>query len=145
MFSKLKQFYQLFKIGQQVSDPLFWKKTQAIVQPIVAGAIVLLVTILKGVGIDLPISNDLAFGIAGALFFIVNSALTIVTSKTVGLPSDVKVVPSVQPSTTQTTQKQPLPSDNEAHVEHNPIDENTRKRAEQWRLQQSSNGLANDA
>lgn len=141
MFSKLSQFYKLFTVGHQVCDPAFWKKGQAVVQPIIATLIMLTVVILKGFGYDLPISDDLAFTIAGAIFFVVNSALTIITSKHVGLPAKREDMPSIQQATDESNRSEAMPSEYVDSTPNGGIDEETRERAKRYVEQASANGL----
>jgi hypothetical protein len=163
MFEKMKQFYELFKEGKQVSDPAFWKKGQAYVQPIVAALIMTVVAIAKGFGYELPVSDDLAYSIAGAAFFVVNSALTIVTSRHIGVVPTAPIretQPSLQSPVEATAEHNAEMADVEdvqhvgqATVQQQTIDDATRAKAEQWVRQHSvvrqpgrfDNGLVNDA
>jgi hypothetical protein len=164
MFEKLKQFYSLFKQGEQVSNPAFWKKGQAVAQPIIAGLILTIVALAKGFGYELPISDDLAFSIAGAIFFAVNSVLTITTSRHIGLPTtpvreaepSVRSAEQTADSNTEVATDETVPSVSKANAGQpttDTIDEATRQRAIAWAREHSvvkpsinnSNGLASDA
>lgn len=139
MLNRIKEFYKLFTIGHEVVNPAFWKKGQAVVQPIVASFIMLVVTILKGFGYDLPVSDDVAFMIAGGLFFVVNAALTVISSKTIGLAPTATTAKQIEKAPETPIEKPVVEASNAR------IDDDTRSRAEQWVKQQTSNGLQNDA
>jgi hypothetical protein len=157
MLETIKQFYKLFSYGHQVSDPAFWKKGQAIVQPVVAALIMLVVAIAKGMGYDLPVSDELAVSIAGTIFFIVNSILTVITSKHIGVqPRAIREAqPSVSnPEQSGTEEPASVQSGSEAPVgrdgANQSIDEDVRARALEWARQHSApfsatNNLTNDA
>jgi hypothetical protein len=149
MFNKLMQFYNLFKQGQQVSNPAFWKKGQAFVQPIVAGLIMSVVALLKSYGYSLPISDDMAVTIAGALFFIVNGVLTVVTSAHIGIPAKPgsvpaaqQALPSVQQRASEEAAQSPMQPVNSAPSQSAPvgttsIDADVVERAKQWAAEHS--------
>jgi hypothetical protein len=153
MFNRLKLFYGLFKQGQQVSNPEFWHKGQAVVQPVIAALIIALVALARSFGYELPIPDDLAFSIAGAIFFAVNSVLTIIASKHIGLPATTvrEAEPPVR-SNEQTAKEEPAnvqiddTSDVGRGKADSSIDDDVRARALEWARQHSAtNGLSNDS
>lgn len=168
MFDNIKKFYTLFQEGQEISHKEFWKKGQAYAQPIIAAIIMAIVGLAKAYGHELPVSDDLAYTIAGAIFFTVNSVLTIITSAKIGIKPSVPQAPireaeSPMRSVVETTETPAveLPHVPEADIGQEPahtIDEDTRKRAAEWVRQHSvtsqhsvsgqysaTNGLSNDA
>lgn len=85
MFEKLGAFWNLFRRGQEVSDPALWKAKQ--VTGNMMGAVILaLVAVAKGFGYELPMDNETALLIGGGFVAIGNVVLTIITSKRAGLP-----------------------------------------------------------
>lgn len=87
MFGKLSAFWNLLKVGQEVSNVEFWKKAQSIGQPTIAALLMAIVALTKGTKYEIPLDNETALLIGGSIFAIVNWILTLVTSKRVGLPS----------------------------------------------------------
>lgn len=83
--AKLWAILNLFRRGSAVADPAAWKNGQ-----ITVNALVLLLGALVGAarsfGYDLPIPDAVLAQLAAGLLGVVNSLLTVITSKTVGLP-----------------------------------------------------------
>lgn len=140
---KLKALWALFKKGEAVADPSKWKNRQISIT-MLAGLLVAAVQLAKAFNVEIPIDNDTATAIAGGIIASVNVVLTLCTSKHVGLPATQPSVPSVQPSLDVAAQKD-VQHEPVSNMEHSGIDEDTRKRAEQFIKQQTSNGLASDA
>lgn len=100
MLKKLKDLFNVLKLGEQVANPEFWKGVQSKGQPALAALMVAIVGLLKGTKYEVPIDNDTALLIAGGIFAAVNWVLTLATSKTVGLSNKPiqADVPEVQPA-----------------------------------------------
>jgi hypothetical protein len=84
--TKLAALWHLFKAGQQVADPAFWHKTQAIGQPVIAALLGGIVVLLKGTPYAIPIDDNTLGAIAGGLFMVVNGVLTVIASPHLGFP-----------------------------------------------------------
>lgn len=83
---KLLSLWSLFRKGDAVSNPTAWKTGQ--VTATMLGALVLaVINLAKNFGYDLPIDSEGANAIGAAVLIVVNSVLTITTSKSVGLPA----------------------------------------------------------
>lgn len=87
MFQRMQLFWALLGKGGEVADKAFWKKGQAYGQPIIAAIIMTLVALAKTFGYDLPIDDSTAMMIAGFVFFGVNTVLTLITTKSIGIPT----------------------------------------------------------
>lgn len=74
----------LFNKGQAVADPEKWKSRQ-ITATMLSGVVVAASSLAKSLGVDLSIDPDTANSIAVTALVVVNSVLTITTSKTVGI------------------------------------------------------------
>ena len=110
MFGKLSAFWDLFQAGKEVADASKWKAHQ-ITATMLAAVFMAIVSLLKGYGYDLPISQDVAMEIASGFIAVVNVVLTIVTSKRVGFSGSSLDVPAatVQPSVQDVPVVQPEP------------------------------------
>jgi hypothetical protein len=89
--NKLKAFYDLFKVGRMVADPVFWKKMQAEGQPALAGVLIGLVALLKGTKYEIQIDDSTLGFIAGGIFAVGNWMLTRITTT-----KDIRIVPIVE-------------------------------------------------
>ena len=101
MFSKLSAFWNLLKVGQEVSNAEFWKKAQSVGQPTIAALLMAIVALTKGTPYEIPLDNETSLLIGGSIFAIVNWILTVITSKKVGLPAKPDVseaLPAIQPT-----------------------------------------------
>lgn len=87
MFDKLKAFYNVFKIGEQVANPVFWKQVQSKGQPALAALLVAVVGLTKGTKYEIPVDDDTLMYFAGGVFAVTNWVLTNITSKKMGLPA----------------------------------------------------------
>jgi hypothetical protein len=86
MLQKLKFFFTLFRQGEEVADPKFWKDKQNAANKLAA----LIGTLLIGAklfGYDIPLSTDEVAAVGLVVAAIGNWVFTIITSKKVGLPS----------------------------------------------------------
>jgi len=87
--SKLSDFWDLFKQGQQVDDPALWKNRQ--ITATALGSAIIAATHLAGdYGANIPVNTHDAVAIAGGIIAIVNIVLTITTSAKVGIPVSTK-------------------------------------------------------
>jgi hypothetical protein len=84
MFHKLKAGYEVLQRGKEVSDPALWKAGQ-ITGNAVGGLILALVALAGAFGYELPVDNEDALIIGGAIVSIFNIVLTMVTTKKIGL------------------------------------------------------------
>lgn len=82
MFRIANAIFDVFRAGQAVSNPTFWKNAQ-----LVGTLLAALVALAAAFGFDLGLSDDEIAG--GAIFIVavVNGILVVVTSKKVGLPT----------------------------------------------------------
>lgn len=82
MFKIMKAAFDVFRAGQAVSNPAFWKNAQ-----LVGTLLAALVALAAAFGFDLGLSDDEIAG--GAIFIVavVNGIIVVVTSKKVGLPA----------------------------------------------------------
>lgn len=95
MFNKLPLLWRLLQNGSEVMNKEAWKRGQAYLQPIIAAFIMTLVAIAKTFGYDLPIDDSTAMMIGGAVFFAVNTVLTIITSKSIGISTMTDTTPAM--------------------------------------------------
>ena len=89
MFTKLKAVYRVFTAGQQVANPVLWKKSQ-ITGGMVTGLIAAIVALAKAFGHELPLTDDQLIQIGGAvvaLWGVLNGAATVASTKSIGLPA----------------------------------------------------------
>lgn len=86
MLEKISAFWRVLKLGEQVADPVKWRKHQVKGNQI--GILILaLVAAAKACGYQFPISEDDALVIGGAIVAIANIVLTMATHEQIGLPS----------------------------------------------------------
>lgn len=92
MLGKLKLFFQLFRQGEEVADPKFWKDKQTAANKlaVLLGTVVLLA---KAFGLDIPLSTEDLGGLALFIGGVGNWVFTTITSKRVG----VSAKPSADP------------------------------------------------
>lgn len=86
MLQKLRIFLTLFRQGEEVADPKFWKDKQNAANKLAA----LLGTALVGAklfGYEIPLSTDEIAAVGLVAAAIGNWVFTTITSKKVGLPS----------------------------------------------------------
>lgn len=143
MFSKMKALWAVFQAGKSVANPKAWKMHQVSIT-MLAGLFIAIVQLAKAFGYEVPVDNETVTAISGGIIAAANVVITIVSSDKIGLPSAQPPVPSVQ-QPTESSAPTNVPHEPIANVEHSGIDETTRRRAEQWAKQQTSNGLASDA
>lgn len=84
MFEKLRDFYELFRVGKSVADPALWKSYQ-VTSTMLGGVIIAGVKLAKVFNYDLPIDEATADTIAGGVIAAVNVVLTITTTDKIGL------------------------------------------------------------
>lgn len=98
---KLKLFYDAFRKGQSLSDPVMWKQRQ-IDASLLAAFLGACLALGKAFGYDLPLTSEELLHIAGAIIAIYglcNAGLTMATSTKIGLPSrDLPVEPETEKS-----------------------------------------------
>lgn len=99
--NKIRLFLELFKYGNEVSSKSFWKKQQAVVQPVLYGIIVVGIKLLQAYGVEIQIEDDVLMLIAGALFFVTNTALTLISSKHIGFGKPTEALPEETHSSTE--------------------------------------------
>lgn len=90
-FNRIKLLMELFQNGREISNKENWKRGQAFLQPIIFATLVAGVNLLQACGISIPIDNDVLLSVAGVLFFVINTALTIVTTKHLGVGAKAHV------------------------------------------------------
>lgn len=135
MVSKLKALWSLFKAGEAVADPAKWKARQ-ITTTMLAGLIVAAVQLAKVFGLEIPIDTETATVIAAGLLAVVNTILTITTSKTVGLPSDKQALPELQQTASSKGAQDAMQDIPEAEVGNRGISDDSRAKALEWAKQQ---------
>lgn len=82
--NKISALWNLFKVGQSVSDPSKWKSRQITVT--VLGAVILaVVNLLAAFGMSIPVDTETANAIAGGIIAIVNVILTLITTDKIGV------------------------------------------------------------
>lgn len=88
---RLSALLVLFCKGAAVADPALWK-TRQITATVMTGLIVAVVAALNAFGVQVPIGDGDIEPLAVAILVVVNTVLTLTTSKHVGLPApeDVK-------------------------------------------------------
>jgi hypothetical protein len=98
---KLLAFWDLLNAGRQVANPEFWKKAQAVGQPVVAALLVTIIELLKGTEYEIQMDDATIALIAGGIFAVVNWVLThITTTKDISiLPSGGTAVPTLEQAT----------------------------------------------
>lgn len=84
MIAKLKTAFTLFKVGKVVADPAKWKNRQISTTMIVA-VIWAASDAARAFGYEIPITEELADGIAVGVLSVVNLLLTYTTSDKVGV------------------------------------------------------------
>lgn len=144
---KLKALWAVFRQGEAVANPKAWKSGQISVT-MLAGLFIAIVQLAKAFGYEVPVDNETATAIAGGVLAATNVVLTVVSSDKVGLPAAQQALPSVQQTTESAASREDVPHEPVSNVEHSGIDEDTRRRAEQFVRQQQSrqnNIDANDA
>lgn len=88
--NKISALWNLFKVGQSVSDPSKWKSRQITVT--VLGAVILaVVNLLAAFGISIPVDTETANAIAGGIIAIVNVILTLITTDKIGVTNTLKL------------------------------------------------------
>lgn len=125
MFEKIKQLWALFKVGNEVADLKFWQQQQAVVLPVVTSLLVALFQLAKAYGISSGLDENSIGFLALALYGVVNTAITIVTSKHLGLPAPKAMVYHPQPSVAE-------PQDAPQEPVSERFDEDTLARAKEW-------------
>jgi len=106
--AKLWAILNLFRRGAAVADPAAWKNGQITVNALVLllGA---LVATARSLGYDLPISDTTLAQLAAGLLGLVNSLLTVTTSKTIGLPPAPGTEPDRSADTPRNTEPAAAP------------------------------------
>jgi len=83
MFGKIGAFFNLLRVGQEVSDPQLWTRRQDFGNKI--GALILaIVAVLRFYDIDLPIDAEAALLIGGGIATLWNIVLTYIAHKHLG-------------------------------------------------------------
>jgi len=82
MFRIIQAAFNLFRVGQVVSNPAAWKNAQ-----LVGAFLTALVSLGMAFGYDLGLSDEQIAGGAAFIVAVVNGVLVVITSKKVGLPS----------------------------------------------------------
>ena len=119
--NKLILFFDLFRKGASVSDPIIWKNRTSLTLALTA----LILTgckVAKGFGYDLPISETEAASIAAGVAVIVGLFSTYATSDKVGLLPAKPVHPKVQPISGSDTVR----TDIEPSTANNAVDKHER-------------------
>jgi hypothetical protein len=86
MLEKIKAFYNLFRLGQTVADKQFWQRRQVDVVPTLSVGLVALYQLGKQFGVHWPLDENSINFLAVALYGVVNTILTIITSEHLGIP-----------------------------------------------------------
>jgi hypothetical protein len=88
--NKLIALFSVFRKGKEVANPEAWKNGQ-ITGSVIAGLLAAIVALAKTFGYDLPLSDADILSIGTSIVVIVglfvNPAITIASSKKVGLPT----------------------------------------------------------
>jgi hypothetical protein len=121
---KLAAIFGVLRKGASVANPAAWKRGQ-VTATALGGFFIALVQLLKQFGYDLPLDTDTATAVAGGIVAAVNWALTIATSKTIGVPG---MVPAGEPATGVV--HSPEPAQEPAPVSR--FDDATRRQAEEY-------------
>ncbi len=94
----MKLFFNLFKQGQVVANPEFWKDVQSKGQPAIAALLMTIVELLKGTPYEITMSPQMAMYIGGGIFAVTNGVLTTITSAKVGMRPSAGSVPVADPA-----------------------------------------------
>jgi len=90
--NKLIALFSVFRKGKEVANPEAWKKGQ-ITGSVIAGLLAAIVALAKTFGYDLPLSDADILSIGTSIVVIVglfvNPAITIASSKKVGLSTEL--------------------------------------------------------
>ncbi len=105
---RLKAFYNLFKQGQCVTNPEFWKGVQSKGQPALASIILSLVALTKGTKYEVHMDPVTASFIGGGLFALSNWMLTTVTSAKVGMRPSSADLPPIEDHSTMSSESNPV-------------------------------------
>lgn len=137
MLNRLKLFFQLFQAGKTLKDRTFWGRQQAYVIPVVVSVFVLCINLAQSFGITVPVwlDQNLLTWVAGALYMLVNTCLTIFQHEHLGMPSGTsgeaqQAVP--EPSATRSDQEQPIVPPSPVSGPSSRFDEDTLARANEW-------------
>ncbi len=77
---------EVLKHGQEVANKESWKKGQAYLQPILYALVVACIQLAQAFGFQVEIDSSVLVSIAGMLFFVGNTVVTLITTKSIGLP-----------------------------------------------------------
>ncbi len=148
MFEKIKLFFQLFQKGRELSKKEFWKQQQSTVLPLVMGFIVVAINLAKSFGVQIDVDQDVIYWLAGSCYMVINSILTIITSKHAGIGSVPATdsgeaqssMPSL-PSSPEGAGNPTMPSETEAKSpDFSRFDDDTVRRAREWLERQGVDG-----
>lgn len=89
MIMKLKAFWSLFKAGKEVTNASFWAKTGAYGTPVLVGIVWGILNLLKGTGYEVHISEQEVTAICAGIFTIGHWVFAHITSKRVGIVSNI--------------------------------------------------------
>jgi uncharacterized membrane protein len=88
--NKISALWQLFKVGQSVSDPSKWKSRQITVT-VLGAALLAVVNLLAAFGMSIPVDTETANAIAGGFLAIANVILTLTTTDKIGVNNNLKL------------------------------------------------------
>ncbi len=147
MFTKIRLLLELFSKGKQVRDKSFWLQAQSVVIPILVSILMAGVELAKAFGYNIPLDSETCYMLAGVFYFVVNTAILFATNHRLGFgkhPDDMPQGASGEakqalpkPSEAPSEVTVPMPSQSEANAG---IDDDTRKRAEEWLARQTQPG-----
>ena len=139
MFSitKMKAIWELFQQGKEIADKNKWT-THQVSATMLAGVLLAVVQLAKAYNYELPIDSDTATAIAGGVLTVVNTVMSIMGNKHLGLPSPQQgretqqAVPSVQQEPVAEPTESLMQLVNQPVVEQPSIDADTEARAREW-------------
>lgn len=82
---RLSAIFGFLYQGASVADPALWKNRQITVT-ILSGVIVAALSVLRSFGVDVPLTDADISSIAVTILVVVNTVLTLTTSKKIGIP-----------------------------------------------------------
>lgn len=142
MFQKLKSLFQLFQAGKELKNKATWARGQAYVIPLVVGVLVSCLQLAQAFDIQIPafLTQETLYWIAGSIYMLVNSAITIFSHKDLGIPTGQlptgasgEALQTVQESSaTGSDQEQPIVPPSPVSGPSSRFDEETLRRATEW-------------
>lgn len=138
MFSiaKMKALWELLQQGKSVADPHKWA-THQVSTTMLGGVIIAIVQVCKAFNYELPIDSDTATALAGGAIALVNTVMSIMGNKHIGLPTGTsteaqQTLPSVQQAIDTAEAQEAVQPVSSPNVEQTGIDADVIARARAW-------------